>query len=65
VPIWQAVVTEHPRSAAEDVAPRWGRTAGQMMASPYFLLGSVAAIVDILEATCPRRTALRAPFRSV
>jgi probable F420-dependent oxidoreductase len=42
--IWQVVVTDHPRSAAEAVAPRRGLTGDQVLASPYFLVGSLPAI---------------------
>jgi probable F420-dependent oxidoreductase len=44
--ILKIVVTDHPRDAAEDLAPAWGLTADQVLASPYFLLGSVAAVVE-------------------
>jgi alkanesulfonate monooxygenase SsuD/methylene tetrahydromethanopterin reductase-like flavin-dependent oxidoreductase (luciferase family) len=48
--IWQVVVTDRPRSAAEVVAPRWGMTGDQVLASPYFLVGSLAAIVEQVQA---------------
>ena len=48
--IWQVVVTDHPRSAAEMVAPRRGMTGDQVLASPYFLLGSLPAIGEQVEA---------------
>jgi|SRR6188472_2868824 hypothetical protein len=47
--IWQVVITDHRRSAAEQVAPRWGMTADQVLASPYFLIGSSDAIVEDLQ----------------
>jgi probable F420-dependent oxidoreductase len=48
--IWQVVITDRPRSAAEMVAPRWGMTGDQVLASPYFLMGSLAAIVEQVQA---------------
>jgi probable F420-dependent oxidoreductase len=48
--IWQVVITDHRRSAAEQVAPRWGMTADQVLASPYFLIGSRSAIVENVQA---------------
>ena len=48
--IWQVVVTDHPRSAAEVVAPRRGMTGDQVLASPYFLVGSLAAIGEQVQA---------------
>ncbi|MGI8417522.1 MAG: TIGR03621 family F420-dependent LLM class oxidoreductase [Nakamurella sp.] len=48
--IWQVVLTDRPRSAAEDVAPRWGMTGDQVLASPYFLMGSLPAIVEQVQA---------------
>jgi probable F420-dependent oxidoreductase len=48
--IWQVVVTDRPRSAAEVIAPRWGMTGDQVLASPYFLVGSLAAIVEQVQA---------------
>jgi hypothetical protein len=48
--IWQVVVTDRPRSAAEDVAPRWGMTGDQVLASAYFLMGSLPAIVEQVQA---------------
>jgi probable F420-dependent oxidoreductase len=48
--IWQVVVTDHPRSAAEAVAPRRGSTGDQVLASPYFLLGSLPASGEQVEA---------------
>ncbi len=48
--IWEVVITDHRRSTAEDVAPRWGMTADQVLASPYFLIGSLDAIVEDVQA---------------
>ena len=43
---WGVEVTGHRRSAAERMAQLWGLTVDQVLNSPYFLLGSVDAIVD-------------------
>jgi len=48
--IWRVVVTDHRRSAAEDIAPRRGMTAEQVLASPYFLVGSLASILEDVQA---------------
>ena len=48
--IWRVVVTDHRRSAAEDIAPQRGMTADQVLASPYFLVGSVASIIEDVQA---------------
>ena len=48
--IWQVVVTDHRRSAAEEIAPRRGMTAEQVLASPYFLVGSLASILEDVQA---------------
>jgi probable F420-dependent oxidoreductase len=48
--IWQVVVTDHRRSAAEDIAPRFGLTADQVLASPYFLIGSLSTIIEDVQA---------------
>ena len=48
--IWQVVITDYRRSTAEDVGPRWGMTAEQVLASPYFLVGSPEAIVEDVQA---------------
>jgi probable F420-dependent oxidoreductase len=48
--IWQVVVTDHRRSAAEDVAQRFGLTADQVLASPYFLVGSLSTIIEDVQA---------------
>lgn len=46
---WGAVVTDDRRGAADQLALEWGLTAEQVLASPYFLIGSANAIVDRLE----------------
>ena len=48
--IWQVVVTDHRRSAAEEIASRRGMTADQVLASPYFLLGGLPSIVEDVQA---------------
>jgi len=48
--VWAVEVTAHRRSSAEEIAQRWGLTADQVLASPYFLRGSVDAIVDQVQA---------------
>jgi probable F420-dependent oxidoreductase len=48
--IWQVVVTDDPRSAAEAVAPRRGMTGDQVLASPYFLVGSLPGIGEQVQA---------------
>jgi probable F420-dependent oxidoreductase len=48
--IWQVVVTESPRLAAEVVDSKWRMTGDQVLASPYFLMGSLAAIVEQVQA---------------
>jgi probable F420-dependent oxidoreductase len=48
--IWQVVVTDDRRAAAESVAAARGLTPAQVLASPYFLLGSVEQIVERLLA---------------
>lgn len=48
--IWKVVVTDHPASAAAQLAGTHGATAEQILASPYYLLGSVAKITEDLVA---------------
>jgi alkanesulfonate monooxygenase SsuD/methylene tetrahydromethanopterin reductase-like flavin-dependent oxidoreductase (luciferase family) len=48
--ILQVIITDHRRSAAEQAAPSRGMTADQVLASPYFLIGSRSAIVDDVQA---------------
>jgi hypothetical protein len=43
-------VTDDRRAAAEAVAAARGITAAQVLASPYFLLGSVEHIVERVRA---------------
>jgi probable F420-dependent oxidoreductase len=54
--IWQVVVTDHRRSAAEDIAPRFGLTADQVLASPYFLVGSLSTIIEDVQALRERHS---------
>lgn len=44
--IWDVVVTDHPESAAEEVASRRGVSTEQVLTSPYFLVGTIAAIIE-------------------
>ncbi len=48
--IWSVAATDHRRSAAADVASAWGLTADQVLASPYFLVGSASSIAEDLLA---------------
>jgi probable F420-dependent oxidoreductase len=48
--VWAVSVTEHRRSSAEELAQLWGLTAEQVLVSPYFLLGTVEAIVEQVQA---------------
>jgi probable F420-dependent oxidoreductase len=48
--IWQVVVTDSPRMAAEVIAPKRRMTGDQVLASPYFLMGSLAAVVEQVQA---------------
>ncbi len=44
--IWEVAVTDNPRGAAEAIATKWSRPVDQVLESPYFLIGSIDAIVD-------------------
>lgn len=44
--IWRVVITDHKRAAAEELAHGWGLTEEQVLASPYFLIGSQASIIE-------------------
>ena len=48
--IWKVAVTDHRESQAEQVARYYGRSAEHVLGSPYFLIGSVDAIVEQLLA---------------
>lgn len=48
--IWGVAVTDDRRAAGERLAAAHGLTAEQVLASPYFLLGSVERIVEGLLA---------------
>ncbi|HEY5783920.1 MAG TPA: TIGR03621 family F420-dependent LLM class oxidoreductase [Microlunatus sp.] len=48
--IWRVVVTDHRRSTAEEIAHQRGMTAEQVLASPYFLIGSLASILEDVQA---------------
>jgi probable F420-dependent oxidoreductase len=44
--IWEVAVTDNRRAAAEMIAAKRSRHVDQVLESPYFLIGSVDAIVD-------------------
>jgi hypothetical protein len=44
------VVTDRPRDVAEEVARARGLTPEQVLASPYYLIGSVDALAERLRA---------------
>jgi hypothetical protein len=46
--MWEVAVTDNRRAAAEAIAARRSRQVDQVLASPYFLIGSVSAIVEKL-----------------
>jgi len=46
--MWDVAVTENCRAAAETIAARRSRPVDQVFASPYFLIGSVNALVEKL-----------------
>jgi hypothetical protein len=46
--IWAVAVTEDRRAGAERIAARTGRSVDHILESPYFLIGTVDAIVDKL-----------------
>ncbi|HEY8597744.1 MAG TPA: TIGR03621 family F420-dependent LLM class oxidoreductase [Thermomicrobiales bacterium] len=48
--IWRVAVTDTPREAAEEIARARGRTPEQVLASPYYLVGSADAIAERLRA---------------
>lgn len=48
--IWDVVVSDHPESAAEETASRWGLSAEQVLASPYFLIGSKDGIIEQVQS---------------
>ncbi|SRR5712691_4362885 len=46
--IWAVAVTKDRRGGAERMAARTGRSVDHILESPYFLIGTVDAIVDKL-----------------
>ena len=48
--IWEVVVTDNRRAGAEEAARRRGVTPEQVLASPYFLVGSLDKITEDLVA---------------
>jgi probable F420-dependent oxidoreductase len=47
--IFNGVVTDHPREAAERIAQIWGITPEVVLESIYFLVGTVDGIVDEIQ----------------
>jgi hypothetical protein len=47
--IFDVVVTDHPREAAERVAQQFGISPEVVLESTYFLVGSVDGIVDEIQ----------------
>ena len=47
--IWQVAVTDDHQAAAEAIAPARGLAVEQVLASPYFLIGSVEQIVECVQ----------------
>jgi hypothetical protein len=48
--MWEVAVTDDRHAAAEAIAMRTSRPVEQVLESPYFLIGSINAIVDkVLE----------------
>ena len=46
--VWGVSVTDDPRTAAKDLAQAYGLTPEHVLASPYFLVGSIDGIVERL-----------------
>jgi probable F420-dependent oxidoreductase len=46
--VWKVVVTDKPQTTAAEVATTFGLTTEQVLASPYFLIGSVDGIAQRL-----------------
>jgi probable F420-dependent oxidoreductase len=44
--IWKVVVSDDPKAAAEQLAGMHGSTVEQILASPYYLLGSINKITE-------------------
>lgn len=47
--VWAVVITDDPRSAAERLAEQRSRPVDEILASPYFLIGTLDEIVERLE----------------
>ncbi len=47
--IWEVAVSDNPRAAAEAIAARRSRSVDQILESPYFLIGSINAIIEKLH----------------
>lgn len=46
--VWEVVVTDDPRAAAEEIALPQGLTPEHVLASPYYFVGSIDGIVERL-----------------
>jgi len=46
--IWQVAATDNRHAVADTIAARWSRPVDQVLESPFFLIGSINAIVDNL-----------------
>jgi probable F420-dependent oxidoreductase len=46
--VWEVVVSDDPRAAAEEIALPQGVTPEHVLASPYYLVGSIDGIVERL-----------------
>jgi hypothetical protein len=49
VPVFEAYVTDQPRTTAERIAPSYGLKAEQVLGSPHFLIGSIDGIIEEIE----------------
>jgi len=48
--IWAVAIGDHRRSVAGDIGAARGLTADQVLASPYFLVGSSSSVAESLQA---------------
>ena len=44
--IWEVAIADNRRAAAEAIAAKRSRPVDQVLESPYFLIGTIDAIVD-------------------
>lgn len=47
--VFDVVITDHPESVAEQMAPNWGTTPEQMLDSVHFLVGTVEQMVETIQ----------------